>query len=341
MFENIIGKEYGKLKIVSFSRETKNGYIFNCLCNCGRKTTIECNLKKLEKGKVKDCGCVKRNKNLIGKKFGKLLVVSRNLEKQKDRNAMWNCECECGGKRIVMTNHLTNGLVKHCGCENEKCRNEFTKTKIHKIWCDMKYRVKYNKSYINKNIKICDEWLGKFGFINFYNWAINNGYKEEKGINGYNILTIDRIDNNKGYNPNNCRFVTILEQSFNKNNTVYVEYNGNKYNFLELEEIINKPRRFIYLKWKKGYSIEQIKKMSCNEIEKEKYKINYDEIYSKGYIPICDLQKRYKITEKRIRYFFEKQQIPTLKIKGKNCFEMKFLPIIEKKFNIKFECKTP
>lgn len=325
--EEKIGKKFGKLSIVSFSRETKNGLIYNCLCDCGRKTTIECNLKKLEKGKVKDCGCSKRNIDLTGKTFGKLKVLSRNYEKQNDRNVVWDCICECGNSRVVMTHQLTSGKVTHCGCDDAVYRNDFTESRVHSIWNSMKTRTKYNENYTNKNIKVCNEWLGKFGFINFYNWSMENGYEEN--------LTIDRIDNNKGYSPDNCRYISSLGQAYNKTNTIYVEYNGKKYNFLELEKIINKPRKFIYYKWKKGYSIEEIKKMDFVEKEKIKYNINYQEIYNRGYIPICDIKKRYNITEKRMKNFFIKNQIEKKKIKGKNCFKKEFLPMIEKYFNIK------
>ena len=82
-----------------------------------------------------------------------------------------------------------------------------TGTRIHKIYCSMKNRcvneTKSSKYYKDKGITVCDEWLGQNGFVNFYNWAINNGYSDD--LDSYNC-SIDRIDNEKGYSPDNCYF---------------------------------------------------------------------------------------------------------------------------------------
>ena len=93
-----------------------------------------------------------------------------------------------------------------------------TGTRLYTIWCKVKQRC-YNKShtayknYCGRGISICDEWLQEnTGFMNFYNWAVSNGYSCN--------LTLDRIDNNKNYCPSNCRWATAKEQSNNKRTTI-------------------------------------------------------------------------------------------------------------------------
>lgn len=105
---------------------------------------------------------------------------------------------------------------KSCGCCQyiKKYKNEEYKTRLYNIWALMKSRCSNtnNKDFINyggRGIKICPEWMDKLkGFINFRDWAIQNGYNE--------LLQIDRIDNNGNYEPNNCRWVTIKENSWNR-----------------------------------------------------------------------------------------------------------------------------
>lgn len=93
-------------------------------------------------------------------------------------------------------------------------------TKLYDTWCNMRRRCydvknKHYADYGNRGITVCDEWQE---FIPFYNWAIKNGYKEG--------LTIDRIDNDKGYNPENCRWATSIMQANNRRNVHLITYKG-------------------------------------------------------------------------------------------------------------------
>ncbi|MBO3398543.1 hypothetical protein JJB71_13440 [Clostridium perfringens] len=162
--------------------------------------------------------------NLIGKRFGKLKVVKQSHSKNYRR--YWECECDCGNKTIVTTSRLKNGHTKSCGClSKEVTTKRNTKhgkrnTRIYEIWAGMKKRCLNKKSISYKNyggrgVSICEEW--KNSFEKFYNWAINNGYNEN--------LTIDRIDVNGNYEPNNCRWCTKKEQSNNKRNNRYITIN--------------------------------------------------------------------------------------------------------------------
>ena len=156
--------------------------------------------------------------DLTGQKINRLLVLQR-VKREGNTKTLWKCRCDCGKEIIVESYKLRNGATKSCGCY----RNEFIKyinkthgmsyTRINKIYRGMKSRC-YTKSnprysdYGGRGIVICDDWLGKEGFLHFYEWATNNGYTDE--------LTIDRIDVDKNYDPKNCRWITRAEQGDNK-----------------------------------------------------------------------------------------------------------------------------
>lgn len=160
--------------------------------------------------------------DLTGEKFGMLKVIS--FEYRKGTRTYWKCECDCGGSRIVSNDHLKNGDTTDCGCYRIHVshweKHGMSNSRIYRIWSLMKERC-YNskrpeyKHYGGRGIKVCDDWLDSKKFID---WSLKNGYKDD--------LTIDRLDNNKGYCPENCRWITQKEQGYNRRNNRYITYNG-------------------------------------------------------------------------------------------------------------------
>lgn len=131
-------------------------------------------------------------------------------------------------------------------------KHNMKRTKIYRVWCSMKERCdnKNNKSYKNygaKGIKVCEEWSNDF--LKFYYWAINNGYKEG--------LTIDRINFNKNYEPQNCRWVTTKQQNRNYSKNRFMEYNGKKYCIVELSEKFNISYGTLLYRINAGYTLEE------------------------------------------------------------------------------------
>lgn len=157
--------------------------------------------------------------DLTGQRFGRLTVISR-AKNDVCGNTMWNCWCDCGKPAVVLAGQLRRGHSKSCGCLNKELAHERNKkhgmynSRLYRIWHSMRSRcnnsnVPSYKYYGARNIKVCDEWLDeKYGFETFFKWAIGNGYSDN--------LSIDRIDNDKGYSPENSRWATPQEQSENR-----------------------------------------------------------------------------------------------------------------------------
>lgn len=160
-------------------------------------------------------------RDLTGLRFGKLVVLKRNEANTNGGKPQWDCVCDCGNHTVVPASDLISSNTRSCGClRGEAHYRKYTvpnlmKTRIYSIWCGMKQRcrdvnaINY-RHYGGKGIKVCDEWVNNLQA--FHEWAMANGYADH--------LTLDRIDNDKGYSPDNCRWVTMKEQQNNRSNNV-------------------------------------------------------------------------------------------------------------------------
>lgn len=165
-------------------------------------------------------------KDITGQKFNMLTaieIVSRNPVR-------WKCRCDCGGFTTVTTSNLTAGHVKSCGCLSHvgNPTHHLRKTRLYAIRAKIIRRCYVEsdpayKDYGGRGIKMCDEW--RESIVPFYEWAMSNGYRDD--------LTIDRIDNDGDYEPNNCRWVDGATQANNRRSNIVYTMNGETLNLTQ------------------------------------------------------------------------------------------------------------
>lgn len=180
-----------------------------------------------------------------------VLGVSKDVyidPKRGSKYKKWDCLCDCGKIVSVRTDELKRGRTRSCGCLQRKITIERnyvhgkSNTRLYYVWQKIKKRC-YNpndkayKDYGGRGITVCDEWCESFSA--FEDWALNNGY--DPALSGTQC-SIDRINNNEGYTPENCRWVDYSEQSKNRRFCHYISFNGETHTLTDWAKIIGISR---------------------------------------------------------------------------------------------------
>jgi hypothetical protein len=198
---------------------------------------------------------MKKVKNdLTGKRFGRLSVIG--IDDRGIKRTYYYCKCDCGNVKSIRSDGLTSGAVTSCGCRKleqdtinltANHKHKMSGTRIYSIWQGMKGRC-YNPHYAmyerygGRGINVCNEW--KNDFSAFYEWAVQNGYSDD--------LTIDRIDNNKGYSPDNCRWADQETQSRNRSSNINVKIGNSTRTLTEWCEIFKVEPKAVFARYRRN-----------------------------------------------------------------------------------------
>ena len=195
---------------------------------------------------------------LDGKRFGRLSVIEFASTTSYGKT-MWKCRCDCGCEKIVAGSHLTSGAVQSCGCLGKEKRALSSTThggrnsNLYGVWAGMKSRCsnpnnEHYKNYGGRGIAVCAEW--ESDFQSFSTWALANGYSVG--------LTIERINNDGNYCPENCRWANRVEQIRNRRTTLHIEISGDTKTLKEWAEESDIPYTTLWSRYKRGVTGENL-----------------------------------------------------------------------------------
>lgn len=238
-FKDRSGQTINGIQVIKFLGQDKNYnsvYLVKCPY-CGNEWDARIN--GIISGNVKGCGCMSSRKDASVDKWESHIGEIHNRLKIIGFERVWSgnryrphyiCECDCGTINSIRCQQVLEGKTVSCGCKTidvnrERSLGSGYTNGLYRSGVYVSWRAMHDRCYKNTNdhymdyggrgIYICDEWYDKeTGFMNFYRWSISHGYKDG--------LTIDRIDVNGPYCPENCRWATTQVQSFNKSNTKYI-----------------------------------------------------------------------------------------------------------------------
>lgn len=213
--------------------------------------------------------------DLTGQRFGRLTVLRRVHGKY------WECLCDCGNTHIVNRDHL--GIdTNSCGCLRKEVTRARTfkhgekQTRLYKLWTCIRARCMNSKSpekhiYYDRGITMCEEWNS---FEVFRDWALANGYDPtaKRGV-----TTIDRIDNDKGYSPDNCRFVSLTENQRNRRDTRRYVFQGESLTTGEISERTGTSVNLIGERLRRGWDIERAALVPARVLHYKDGRTNYGE----------------------------------------------------------------
>jgi len=272
---DLTGKKFNKLTVIAKGNGyyTKGGqYKTTWICRCDCGNVKEITSEKIRKGSTQSCGCVRKQKianvnfdDITGMKFGRLTVIRfLQPEEREDWRRQWLCRCECGNEIQVNSSKLRNGHTRSCGCIivekignlNKKYLN--SNKRLYSVYRGMLARC-YDSKYASYNayggrgIQVCKEW--KEDYDTFAKWAFESGY-DKNAV--YGDCTLDRINVDGNYCPENCRWVNSVIQQNNRRDNLYAEYQGKVHTCMEWSRILGVAYNKLQYHLKRGRTIEYI-----------------------------------------------------------------------------------
>jgi hypothetical protein len=281
-FQDLTGQRYGRLTVAKRAENRGKETMWLCLCDCGNQTIVRA--PDLKRGVVISCGCWRSEKskeralNLAGKRFGRLTVIDR--AKNRGPRAFWNCVCDCGENSVVQTYQLVSGHTRSCGCLKKDMPNSgrfkpsnkprvepslkpnkphYSKERLYGVWKGMKARcycpnASGYQNYGGRGITVCEDWTGNDGYLRFREWAYSHGYDDSASNRK---CTLDRINANGNYGPDNCRWVDTKTQANNTRRNIQITVAGETHTRTEWAERLGVPSEAIRTPMRSGISGEE------------------------------------------------------------------------------------
>ena len=202
--------------------------------------------------------------DLTGQRFHKLTALYPTGKKSEHgSNAIWVCLCDCGKYTEANTGQLRCGTKKSCGCAKAEHASSLNRThggrndRLYLVWMDMRRRCRDTKdrnykNYGGRGISVCSEWDAHYEL--FKEWALSNGYDETAKKSK---CTLDRINVDGNYCPENCRWVDVITQCNNKRNNRRITYGGETHTMAEWDRARGFPKNTIYKRISAGWTAEK------------------------------------------------------------------------------------
>jgi hypothetical protein len=191
-----------------------------------------------------------------GERFGRWEVVAYSHKSEKGKH-YWLCKCDCGSQKPVFKHGLLSGISRSCGClrgdelSARQATHRMTKSKVHRAWINMKHRCSNEDcaaypNYGGRGIVVCAEWAASFG-----------AFLRDMGEPPTAKHSLDRIDNNRGYEPGNVVWATVKQQNNNKRTNKTIEFGGKSMTAAAWDQWLGFKPGLVSQRLKKGWPIER------------------------------------------------------------------------------------
>lgn len=242
-------QRFGRLTFLSAAgRNKRRKQLWLCRCDCGIEKIFEAS--NVKRGLSQSCGCGQGGKDdLTGKRFGSLTALDE-AGRDHTRSILWRCVCDCGGERAVTAGQLNAGEVVSCGCVNRARTHGQTGTPLYIRWKAMIQRTTNPKSthyanYGGRGITVCPAWR-KF-----------EAFARDMGPTFSAELTLERIDVDGPYSPENCVWATKEQQSRNRRNNKQVTFRGRTMVAADWAEYLGLSRKGLYQRLAANWPVER------------------------------------------------------------------------------------
>lgn len=245
--------------------------------------------------------------DIAGNRYGQLVAI----RKVPNTKSQWEFKCDCGNTVTIPISRVFGGQVS-CGCQLQKARKDFaehrtkhgeSRTKLYRKWqaminrCYKPYVWNYPR-YGGRGIEVCEDWKT---YENFRDWAIASGY--DPNLDGRTEQSLDRIDNDGNYCPENCRWATANEQQKNREITTIYNYDGKRITANEFAILKDIPAYYVYRRINGGRTLDEIF-----------HEWSFEHSYSDMYYTVSEYSEKFGITVTTVNRQINNGKLDAIKV---------------------------